>query len=51
MNEPNEQLEMIDPSQLDLKMFTHIGDVIFDPVYDESIESSFDSSVELFLGY
>lgn len=37
-------IEMFDPSQLDLKLFTHLTDIQFEPVYDESIEADYDSN-------
>lgn len=36
------QKEMFDVDQLDLRLYSHIGDVAFEPVYDESIEEVID---------
>lgn len=42
IKEPKEQSDVFDVSQQDIKLYSHIGDIDFEPVYDETIESVID---------
>lgn len=37
-----EQPDLFDPTNLDLRMYTHLTDVEFQPVYEEEIEAQID---------
>lgn len=41
---PNEQLELFDPSTLDVKAFTQLTNIPYESVYSEEIENDYDDS-------
>lgn len=42
VNDLNENIEMFDPSSLDVKEFTQLTNIPYEGVYDENIEAEFD---------
>ncbi len=43
MKDPN-QVEMFDPSVLDVKSYTQLTNIQYESVYDEAIEADFDQT-------